>query len=133
MITMITMVIETHPLLVTSTSFTIFFVLAVVIVIGVVYEKFKSPVPSSALGVIDALAFAVGLLPWVILGEESRTNGLVTVGVGLSLVIALVLLLRIKHLMEKSTNSISVEYDAEKERRLELAVIRRTTPSVRAF
>lgn len=133
MITMITMVIETHPLLVTSTSFTIFFVLAVVIVIGVVYEKFKSPVPSSALGVIDALAFAVGLLPWVILGEESRTNGLVTVGVGLSLVIALVLLLRIKHLMEKSTNSISVEYDAEKERRLELAVIRRTTPPVRAF
>jgi hypothetical protein len=126
---MVTMVIETHPLLVTGTSFAIFFALAAVIVIGVVYEKFKSPMPTSALGAIDALAFAAGLLPWVILGEESQ-NDLVTFSLGLSLVIALVLLLRIKYLMEKSTDSISVEYDAEKERRLELAVIRRSAPTI---
>lgn len=108
---MVNMVMEATPqqvLAITSIPFAIAFALAVILYIGIEWGKFRTKMPSSILGILISVAFATGLVPWAILGEEFGLNHLL-IGVLCVLgAVVLALCIRIKHLAKKPARRFPV-------------------------
>lgn len=106
-----TMVMEANPeqvLLFTNIAFAVAGALALALYIGVEWEKFQSKLPSSILGILASLAFAIGLTPWTVIAEEFGLELILNCALCALGLIVLALCVRIKHQVVKPTRRFSV-------------------------